>query len=44
MAQVVYRGTAYDTIKRRQAKAQSSTPTTVVESYRGIKFQKEVKV
>ena len=43
MAQVVYRGQSYDTIQRRQAKVQEQHPHSVVESYRGVKFQKEVK-
>ena len=43
MAQVVYRGTAYDTIQRRQAKSQEQQPRRVTETYRGIRYTKEVK-
>ena len=43
MAQVVYRGQSYDTIQRRQAKVQEQQPYSVLETYRGVKFQKEVK-
>ena len=44
MAQVVYRGTAYDTEKRLQAMAQEQQqPHTVVVTYRGSTYTKEVK-
>ena len=43
MAQVTYRGTSYDTVQRRQAKVQSQEPHTVTETYRGIRYTKEVK-
>ena len=43
MAQVTYRGTSYDTIQRRQAKVQSQESHTVTETYRGIRYIKEVK-
>ena len=42
MSQVVYRGTAYDTEKRRQAKLQESQPHNVKETYRGVTYTKEV--
>ena len=37
MAQVTYRGVQYDTNERKQAKSQK-----VQETYRGIKFEKEL--
>lgn len=43
MAQVVYRGTSYDTVQRRQAKVQSQESHVVTETYRGIRYTKEVK-
>ena len=44
MAQVVYRGHAYDTVERRQAQAQQQQePQQYNETYRGIKFVKEGK-
>jgi len=44
MAQVTYRGTSYDTVQRRQAKVQSQQGShTVTETYRGIRYTKEVK-
>ena len=44
MSRVVYRGTAYDTVQRRQAQAQQQQQTySVTEAYRGVKFQKEVR-
>ena len=43
MAQVVYRGTAYDTVQRRQAKTQEQQPHYVTETYRGVRYNKEVK-
>jgi len=43
MAQVVYRGTAYDTVQRRQAKSQQQESHVVTETYRGIRYNKEVK-
>ena len=43
MAQVTYRGTSYDTVQRRQAKAQSQETHIVTETYRGIRYNKEVK-
>ena len=42
MSKVVYRGQAYDTVKRRQAQAQQQQTHRVTEAYRGVKFQKEV--
>jgi len=38
MAKVTYRGVSYDTDTRKQA----SNTTKVQETYRGIKFQKEL--
>ena len=38
MAQVTYRGVSYDTDTRKQAAASQK----VEETYRGIKFQKEL--
>ena len=43
MAQVTYRGTSYDTVQRRQAKSQEQQPHIVTETYRGIRYNKEVK-
>ena len=37
MAQVTYRGVQYDTNERKQVKSQK-----VQETYRGIKFEKEL--
>jgi hypothetical protein len=43
MSQVVYRGVPYDTEVRRQAQAQQQQqPQQYNETYRGIKFVKEV--
>ena len=42
MAQVVYRGHAYDTEQRRQAQAQQQQePQQYNEVYRGVKYTKE---
>ena len=38
MAQVTYRGVSYDTDTRKQ----SAAPQKVEETYRGVKFQKEL--
>ena len=43
MSQVTYRGVSYDTDKRRQAQAQGVKPHIEIETYRGVKFQKEVR-
>ena len=43
MSQVVYRGVSYDTVQRRQAQAQAQQPRQQSESYRGVKFVKEVR-
>jgi hypothetical protein len=43
MSQVVYRGTAYDTVKRRQAQSQEAHPHNVKETYRGVSYTKEVR-
>ena len=43
MSQVVYRGTAYDTVQRRQAQAQQANPHNVKETYRGVSYTKEVR-
>ena len=37
MAQVTYRGVKYDTAERKQAQSQQ-----VQETYRGVKFNKEL--
>ena len=37
MAQVTYRGVKYDTTERKQAQSQQ-----VQETYRGVKFNKEL--
>ena len=43
MSRVVYRGTAYDTVERRQARAQQQQQTHVETiAYRGVKYNKEV--
>ena len=42
MAQVVYRGTAYDTEVRKQQQAQQQQePQQYNETYRGVRFVKE---
>jgi hypothetical protein len=41
MSQVVYRGVPYDTEVRRQEQAQQQ-PQQYNETYRGVKFVKEV--
>ena len=38
MAKVTYRGVSYDTDTRKQ----SAAPRKVEETYRGVKFQKEL--
>ena len=44
MSRVVYRGTAYDTVERRQAKAQQQQQTEQVTiTYRGASYTKEVR-
>jgi hypothetical protein len=44
MSQVVYRGVPYDTEIRRQSQAQQQQqPQQYNETYRGVKFVKEVK-
>lgn len=44
MAKIVYRGVEYDTEVRRQAQQQQQQqPQQYDESYRGVKFVKEVK-
>jgi len=44
MAQVVYRGHAYDTTERRQQQQQQQQqPQAYNEAYRGIRFVKEAK-
>ena len=43
MSKVVYRGQAYDSVKRRQAQAQQTQTHHVIEAYRGIKYNKEVR-
>jgi hypothetical protein len=44
MSKVVYRGIEYDTEVRRQAQQQQQQqPQQYDESYRGVKFVKEVK-
>jgi hypothetical protein len=43
MSKVVYRGVEYDTEHRRQAQAQQQQqPQQYNETYRGVKFVKEV--
>ena len=42
MAKVVYRGHAYDTEERRQQQEQQQ-PQQYNETYRGVKYVKEVK-
>ena len=42
MSQVVYRGVAYDTEVRKQEQAQQQ-PQQYNETYRGVKFVKEVE-
>jgi hypothetical protein len=42
MSQVVYRGVPYDTQVRRQQQVQQQ-PQQYNETYRGVKFVKEVK-
>jgi hypothetical protein len=42
MSQVVYRGVPYDTEVRRQTQQQQQ-PQQYNETYRGVKFVKEVK-
>jgi hypothetical protein len=42
MSQVVYRGVPYDTELRRQQQTQQQ-PQQYNETYRGVKFVKEVK-
>ena len=42
MSQVVYRGVPYDTEVRRQEQAQQQ-PQQYNETYRGVKFVKEVE-
>ena len=44
MSQVVYRGVSYDTEVRRQQQQQAQQqPQQYNETYRGVKFVKEVK-
>jgi hypothetical protein len=45
MAQVIYRGVPYDTEVRRQAQQQQQQqqPQQYNETYRGVKFVKEVE-
>ena len=43
MSQVTYRGVSYDTIQRRQAQAQGNKPHVETMSFRGIKYNKEVR-
>ena len=43
MSKVVYRGVEYDTEVRRQLQQQQQKPQQYDESYRGVKFVKEVK-
>jgi hypothetical protein len=44
MSQVVYRGVAYDTEVRRQQQQQvQQQPQQYNETYRGVKYVKEVK-
>ena len=42
MSQVVYRGVSYDTVQRRQAKAQQKQTHIETIAYRGVKYNKEV--
>jgi hypothetical protein len=42
MSQVVYRGVAYDTQVRRQQQQEQQQPQQYNETYRGVKFVKEV--
>ena len=44
MSKVVYRGQSYDTEVRKQAQAQQQQqPQQYNETYRGVRFVKEVK-
>ena len=43
MSQVTYRGVSYDTVKRRQAQAQGAKPHVETMSFRGIRYNKEVR-
>jgi len=44
MSQVVYRGVSYDTeIRRQQQQQEQQQPQQYNETYRGVKFVKEVK-
>ena len=43
MSQVTYRGVSYDTDKRRQAQAQEARPHVETLTFRGHKYQKEVR-
>ena len=43
MSQVTYRGVSYDTDKRRQAQAQGGKPHLETLTFRGTKYQKEVR-
>jgi hypothetical protein len=42
MSQVVYRGVPYDTEVRRQQQQAQQQPQQYNETYRGVKFVKEV--
>ena len=43
MSQVTYRGVSYDTVQRRQAQAQEAKPHVETLTFRGTKYQKEVR-